>query len=291
MKELLKADIVNLRIWGLLGIIFILRLINIDAKYSLLGYCSIVFGMYHFLENNRSGWINFFIYPKNIWHIVLEKILITIFYGMIACIFFSFENGMYHYSYIVAFSIVCATIFLIYNFLVPDGYVNNYIINPGKVLGSIFMLVSTYYPNDFDKLFKDWYLFVIVGCLMLWSVIFLFSRVRMKKKVVHDIVLHHIMPDIKFAYAVTNGIWNPHAKLSFIDKLVLNTNLRNAIFWYILSYLDMMAKGIQLVLIAIFISIVFEEFLISIFIACVMGIYFLWLSFVNYKKLRKIKIL
>ncbi|MDQ0362589.1 hypothetical protein [Breznakia pachnodae] len=290
MKELLKADILNYRVWGLLGVILILRFINIDAKYSLLGYCIIMFGIYHFLENDRSGWLNFFIYPKNIIFIVLDKIIITCFYGTLAFVLFSFHNTMYHYVYIASFSMVCATIFLVYNFLIPDGYLNNYIINSGKALGSIFMLVSVYYPENFDIIFNEWYLFIIIGCMIVWILTLLSSRVRMKKKVMHDIVLDNIMPDIKFAYAVAHGNWNTSMNLSFIDRMVLNTNLKNPFLWYLLSYLDTMSKGIGIAALAVLMALIFEEYIIAIFIGIIASIYFIWLGIVNYKKLKRISV-
>lgn len=290
MKELLKADALNYRIWGLLGVILILRFINIDAKYSLLGYCIIMFGIYHFLENDRSGWLNFFIYPKSIVLIVLEKIIITCFFGMFAFVLFSFHNPMYHYVYTASFSMVCATIFLVYNFLIPDGYLNNYIINPGKALGSIFMLASVYYPENFDIVFNEWYLFIIIGCIIIWIIILLFSRVRMKKKVMHDIVLDNIMPDIKFAYAVAHGSWNTSMNLSFIDRMVLNTTIKNPILWYLLSYLDTMSKGIGIATFAVLMALIFKEFIIAIFIGVIACIYFIWLGIVNYKKLKRINV-
>lgn len=290
MKELLKADILNYRVWGLLGIILILRFINIDAKYSLLGYCIVMFGIYHFLENNRSGWLNFFIYPKSIIFIVLEKIIITCLYGTLTFALFSFHNTMYHYVYIASFSMVCATIFLVYNFLIPDGYLDNYIINPGKALGSIFMLASVYYPENFDIVFNEWYLFIIIGCMIVWIFALLSSRVRMKKKIMHDVVLENIMPDIKFAYAVAHGNWNTSMNLSFIDRMVLNTNIKNPIIWYLLSYLDTMSKGIGIAAFALLMSLIFEEYIIAICIGMIASIYFIWLGIVNYKKLKRISV-
>jgi len=290
MKELLKADLLNIRIWGLLGVLLLLHIIDIDTKYSLLSYCGILFGIYHFLENDRVGWLNFFIYPKKVIQIVLEKMVITCVYGSIAFAFYALSNTILHSMFIASFSMVCATIFLVYNFLVPNGYLNNYILNPGKTLGSVFMFVSVYYPENFTIVFNEWSMFVIVGCLVVWIFVFLFARTRMKKKVMHDIVLENIMPDIKFTYTLMHGNWNTSTNLSYIDRMVLNTNLKNPFLWYLLSYLDTILKGVGVMALAVLIALTFEEIVLAIFIGVLASIYFIWLGIVNYKKLKRIRV-
>lgn len=120
-----------------------------------------------------------------------------------------------------------------------------------------------------------------------WSYVF---KVKNEKEVMHDIVLDNIMPDIKFAYAVAHGNWNTSMNLSFIDRMVLNTNLKNPFLWYLLSYLDTMSKGIGIAALAVLIALIFEEYIIAIFIGIIASIYFIWLGIVNYKKLKRISV-
>lgn len=212
------------------------------------------------LESDCMLWINFLIYPKKVGTLLVSKLCTALTFACLSYIGFSIMLTTSQRLCMLSFSILMYLIFLSYNFLIPDGYINTSIINPGKYLGFLFMMFCLIYNENWFDIFVAYAAIISIAGIIVVIFILLFGRKRMKVKVTNMLALDNIMPSIKFVHMTLYGNrGDSKAYFYVLYNFVFSNKTKNKYYWLLISVVSLLIPQLKIGVLLIFVLVLLEQ--------------------------------
>lgn len=289
MKQLILSDI-RKKEWSVLILLLCCVLsFPLSFLYKMMAILIIFLSSFYLFRDEQNVWLPFLVYPCSVHPIVISKIIVIFLFDsmVITCLYIllPFALCMIATTYVVLHSIC----FLLYTYVVADGYCGARQINVLQTLSLIFFFFSIYYNDIWFPIYQT--LFYFLPIIIVVSILFivLICPYSLQKKKTYQIALDSVMSGIKLMYEVTYEDQIPFLKRKG------NTNTHFFCFQNdqcneITTILIYTTKQLRFEIMALCISIMLTLASVSLLISGVVIVLFIRKIYLFYKMLHKVGI-
>lgn len=281
MKQLILNEINKQYIYYVMIVDILISIqINEFRLKSILLFASL-FIIYSLIKDDHKIWITLINNDRFLKKIVFSKMLIASCLTFIVLIMFSFSLSVNEIKFLYTLSIIYLSCFILYTYVVPDGYVNTIQINVLQYYCILSLyLCCFYYWQWFD-------LFIYLSDYMLIITIFIFvitifiCKKTMLNIISHQIALNVILKENRYIQQI---LYENNLPYDYIENHIFN-KVKNV---QLISIIYVVLLQLQVELILCIFTILYEIYTISLFLGIILIVKTVFLYSDCTKKLKKV---
>lgn len=242
--------------------------------------------IYALLKDTRSTWYPLLAYPKSMRKTLIRKAILAFIATLPMLIMTTFIHiitiSIKDVSYLWMIYAMHYTIFLLENYGVADGYLNNQIVNIIHILSFPFFYFVISNQRDWLPILVNLRIPIFITLLIILFVVFIRIDTSARKILFHEIFLKD--------YFKNNANGKNILIVAKATKIKNKLNLYQRLdphrkgYWHFIAYFDVLLKKRFLLILLIFFLLLFKFYLFMLLIVIILLI----LMITDYLRLRKV---
>lgn len=281
MKQLILNEINKQYIYYVMIVDILISIqINEFRLKSILFFTSL-FIIYSLIKDDHKIWITLINNDRFLKKIVFSKMLIASCLTFIVLIMFSFSLSVNEIKFLYTLSIIYLSCFILYTYVVPDGYVNAIQINVLQYYCILSLYLCCFYYWQWLDLFIYLSDYMLIIMIFIFVITIFICKKTMLNIISHQIALNVILKENRYIQQI---LYENNLPYDHIENHIFN-NVKNIQLFSII-YVVLLQLQVELFL-CIF-TILCEIYTISLFLGIVLIVKTVFLYSDCIKKLKKV---
>lgn len=281
MKQLILNEINKQYIYYVMIVDILISIqINEFRLKSILFFASL-FIIYSLIKDDHKIWITLINNDRFLKKIVFSKMLIASCLTFIVLIMFSFSLSVNEIKFLYTLSIIYLNCFILYTYVIPDGYVNTIQINVLQYYCILSLYLCCFYHWQWFDLFIYLADYMLIIMILMFVITIFICKKTMRNIISHQIALNVILKENRYIQQILyeNNLPYDHIENHIFHK-VKNVQLISIIYVVLLQ--------LQVELILCILTILCEIYTISLFLGIILIVKAVFLLSDCTKKLKKV---
>lgn len=247
---------------------------------SLLLFVSL-FIMYYLLKDDYKIWIALINNDIFLKKIVFSKMLIASCLTLIIFMIFSFSLNVIEIKFLYTLSTIYLCCFILYTYVVPDGYVNAIQINVLQYYCMLGLYLCCFYHWQWFDLFIFLADYMLIIMIFIFVITIFICKKTMRNIVSHQIALNVILKENRYIQQI---LYENNLPYNHIENHIFN-NVKNI---QLFSIIHVILLQLQVELILCIFTILCKIYTISLFLGIMLIEKTVFLYYDCTKKLKKV---
>lgn len=281
MKQLILNEINKQYIYYVMIVDIIISFqINEFRLKSILFFASL-FIIYSLIKDDYKIWITLINNDIYLRKVVFSKILIASCLTFIVLIMFSFSLRVNEVKFLYTLSIIYLSCFVLYTYVIPDGYVNTIQINVLQYYCILSLYLCCFYHWQWFDLFIYLSDYMLIIMIFIFVITIFICKKTMRNIISHQIALNVILKENRYIQQI---LYENNLPYDYIENHIFN-KVKNVQLFSII-YVVLLQLQVELIL-CIF-TILYEIYTISLFLGIILIVKTVFLYSDCTKKLKKV---
>lgn len=263
MKQLILNEINKQYIYYVMIVDILISIqINEFRLKSILFFASL-FIIYSLIKDDHKIWITLINNDRFLKKIVFSKMVIASCLTFIVLIMFSFSLSVNEIKFLYTLSIIYLNCFILYTYVIPDGYVNTIQINVLQYYCILSLYLCCFYHWQWFDLFIYLADYMLIIMILMFVITIFICKKTMRNIISHQIALNAILKENRYIQQI---LYENNSPYDHIENHIFN-KVKNV---QLISIIYVVFLQLQVELILCIFTIMCEIYTISLFLGIIL---------------------